>query len=200
MTLKFVWIGAFTLILSAQTAGAMTPTSVQPVQVAPVRRLWDSAMAMPGIDTGPATSAKRMVIFFDPNCPMCARQWRFLEPYLGQLRIHWVPIAYFHPSSLNLAAAILAAKDPAHALAFNEEHYIHKTETGGYLAPLNVPGWAIQKVDANNGNPIREQHVEATPTLLFQRVGDRRDVWHIGVLDPANLKRLLPLFAHASAR
>lgn len=41
-------------------------------------------MALPGIDTGPINSIKHLLVIFDPNCAMCARQWQTLKPYLNE--------------------------------------------------------------------------------------------------------------------
>ena len=67
---------------------------------------WERASALPGIDTGPADAHKRMVVYFDPHCPVCARQWAVLRPYMDEVRIHWVPVAYIDASSARVAAAM----------------------------------------------------------------------------------------------
>lgn len=51
------------------------------------------------------------------------RQWKVLQPYMAQVRIQWIPIAYMSKTSLRRAAAILAAPDPVRALADNEQGF-----------------------------------------------------------------------------
>ncbi len=57
-----------------------THLSQQEQALAVLKSFWDQSMALPGIDTGPAKSKKRLVIIFDANCPMCAYQWAALKP------------------------------------------------------------------------------------------------------------------------
>ena len=162
---------------------------------ADLKQFWKESMALPGVDTGPASSDERMLIYFDPNCPMCARQWQLLKPYLQTVRIHWIPFAYFNTSSTRMAAGILAAKDPAAALAFNEDHYNFQTQTGGFLAPQNVPEWALQKVRSIRDYPFVKQNIQATPTTGLALQGGRRYFVILGVMDAQRLARVVKLLA-----
>ncbi|MBN8745708.1 MAG: hypothetical protein J0I24_15650 [Thiomonas arsenitoxydans] len=164
---------------------------------ADLKQFWGESMQLPGIDTGPANSDKRMLVYFDPNCPMCARQWRILKPYLNTLRIHWIPFAYFNASSVRMAAGLLAAKDPSAAFDFNENHYNFQTQTGGFLAPQNVPAWAISEVKSITTNPFVKQNIQATPTIGLELEQGQRYYVILGVIDAQRLAKIMPLLSRA---
>lgn len=140
-------------------------------------------MALPGIETGPADAKKRMLIYFDPDCPVCARQWKVLQPYLGTVRIRWVPIAYMSKTSKRRAAALLAAPDPAQALARNEEGYDEQRQAGGFEPPATVPDWALRAVEDNTRRITRSGDVVGTPTLLLELYPGKRYYRMVGLLD-----------------
>ena len=148
-----------------------------------MKDFWDRSMALPGIDTGPANSAKRMLVYFDPNCPECAKQWQILRPYLQQVRIHWIPIAFMSATSKQRAAAILAAADPAQALADNEDHYDFKAQTGGYAPPQATPASAVHAIEINTNDSVRLRYVLGTPTLGFELYNGRRYYRLVGLVD-----------------
>lgn len=183
----------------AQSAPPHLPAATTPAQRqalwADLKQFWVESMALPGIDTGPASSNQRMLIYFDPNCPMSARQWQLLKPYLNSVRIHWIPFAYFNASSARMSAGLLAAKDPAAALAFNEDHYNFRTQTGAFLVPQQVPAWALHKVEAIRADPFVKQNIDATPTIGLALDGGQRDFVVIGVVGAQRLARIVPRLA-----
>lgn len=126
---------------------------------------WQQAWEDPGVTTGPADSAKRMVVFLDPNCPFCARLWRELRPWRKTVRIHWVPVAFLRPSSVGIAAAILSAPDPAQALDANERAYDFRSHTGGMLPVMGVPGPARAAILRDTA--LWRTNFGITPTVLF---------------------------------
>ena len=216
MNARFVRTGSFLLtFLLLSTVGTVTQAQAatppaasaasasnaarQAALWADLKQFWVESMRLPGIDTGPVHSAKRMLIYFDPNCPMCARQWQILKPYLGTLRIHWIPFAYFNASSARMAAGLLAAKDPAAALAFNEDHYDFITQTGGFLAPQAVPAWAMREVHSITADPFVKQNIDATPTIGLELERGRRYFVILGVIDPQRLAQIVTLLGHTPA-
>ena len=97
---------------------------------------WRVAHALPGVMTGPEIGPS-IIVFFDPNCPFCAHFWHRLHALRKRLRIKWVPVAFIRPTSLNMAAQILASKSPVKALDFNEQHYDFALHEGGLLPSFN---------------------------------------------------------------
>lgn len=144
-------------------------------------------MRLPGIDTGPVDAARRMLVYFDPNCPVCAQQWQVLRPHLDAVRIHWIPIAYMSASSKRRAAAILAATDPAAALAENENGYDPGRREGGLPLPASVPEWASRAVEENTRKAVRSENVMGTPTLAFELDRGKCYSRRIGLVDAPSL-------------
>ena len=195
-----LWVACFCGVSAQPTppqASASSAAARQAALWADLKQFWVESMQLPGIDTGPANSDKRLLIYFDPNCPMCARQWRILKPYLHTLRIHWIPFAYFNASSVRMAAGLLAAKGPAAAFDFNEEHYNFQTQTGGFLAPQHVPGWAIRAIESIKADPFVKQNIEATPTIGLELQQGRRYFVILGVIDAQRLAKIMPLLGRA---
>lgn len=144
---------------------------------------WERASALPGIDTGPANAQKRMVVYFDPHCPVCARQWAVLRPYMDEVRIHWVPVAYIDASSARMAAALLSAPDPAAALASNEQAFDFDAGKGGYLPEREPTESAIEQVKQNTRRAMKSGDLSGTPTLGFELIRDQRYYRMVGLLD-----------------
>lgn len=131
----------------------------------PIGKLVNSAMAAKGFVLG--HGGPMVVAFLDPNCIFCHQFYEHVLPELkaGKLRIKVIPVGFLKPSSLPKAVAILSAKDPAKAWAFDEAHFDVKTEKGG-IAPaknLHVPATAV--IEKNTQLLARTGEV-ATPTVI----------------------------------
>lgn len=157
------------------------------VDWAGMEAFWTRSTRLRGIYTGPADSGKHMVVYFDPNCPICVRQWDILQPYMDQVRIQWIPIAYMSKTSLRRAAAILASSDPAQALADNERNYDAENGVGGYVIPPKLPNWALQAVKANTGQAMRTKDSPGTPTLGFELYNGKRYFRMFGMVDARSM-------------
>ena len=118
-----------------------------------------------------------LTAFMDPNCIWCHRFYEKAMPLVraGKLHLRVALVGYLKPTSAAKAAAILAAKNPAQALAFDESHFNVITEEGGirpdYQAPL-----AIRRAVSDNTQLLAETGEEATPTLLYYTKAKR---WHL---------------------
>jgi thiol:disulfide interchange protein DsbG len=139
-----------------------------------LQAVWTESWQRPGILTGSAQAKRRIVVFFDPNCPYCAHLWRDLQAWKQRLQVRWIPIAFLRHSSLGLAAAILSAPSPRHALAINEGTYVFQTRTGGYL-PLSHPAPHWRQVIHLN-TQLWAKNFRMTPTLLYHGVHKWHDV------------------------
>lgn len=157
------------------------------VDWAGMEAFWTRSTRLRGIYTGPADSGKHMLVYFDPNCPACAKQWDILQPYIEQVRIQWIPIAYMSNTSLRRAAAILAAPDPANALADNERNYDTDMKMGGYAIPATLPEWAIEAVQSNTEQAMRTKDSPGTPTLGFELYNGKRYFRMFGMVDARSM-------------
>lgn len=109
---------------------------------------------------------------FDPNCIFCHELYQALTPEIaaGRVRVRYVLVGVVKPSSLARAAAILAAKDPAAALAQDEARFDVKNEEGGYPPDKTMDAAAKAVVDANNAL-FDKMGASGTPTLLYCATG-----------------------------
>ena len=118
-----------------------------------------------------------LTAFMDPNCIWCHRFYEKAMPLVraGKLHLRVALVGFLKPTSAAKAAAILAAKNSAQALAFDESHFNVATEEGGirpdYKAPL-----AIRRAVSDNTQLLAETGEEATPTLLYYTKAKR---WHL---------------------
>ncbi|ACX97109.1 hypothetical protein [Halothiobacillus neapolitanus] len=181
----------------AKSETQVWPSPDEHVNWAAMQSFWERSMKLPGIDTGPADSPKHMLVYFDPNCPVCAQQWEQLIPYLDSVRIHWIPIAYFDKDSLSRAAALLTAAHPAQALLQNERAYDQKSHKGGYPIPSHIPSWALRAVQSNTREAERILGQIATPTLGFELEPGKKYYRFTGLMDATSIRTAVHELGHA---
>lgn len=141
-------------------------------QLVMINKSWDQARHLPGVMTGPKRGPVIMV-FFDPNCPFCARLWKRIHEKYANLIVKWIPVAFVHSTSLGMAARILSTKDPQKALAFNEDHYHFTTERGGLLPLYPIPPKLAAAIKHNTR--FWRKRFGVTPTILYPL--SRSDAW-----------------------
>ncbi len=93
---------------------------------------WESLRHLYGVPTTPRQRRATLYVFFDPNCPYCARLWEAFAPggALSDVPSVWIPVPYMNASSHGRAAALL--RDPLpHGLQFNFGQFDHGTRQGG---------------------------------------------------------------------
>lgn len=94
----------------------------QPLSVAAIEKF------ATGFDVGAVMSRRRVFVFFDPQCPHCARFWLETKQLASQARFTWMPVSILNRASLAQGATILAAPSPAAAM---DEHEAAFTSSGG---------------------------------------------------------------------
>src|SRR5699024_10965358 len=107
--------------------------------------------------------AERVVyVFTDPNCPYCSAFWRASRPYVGeQAQLRHVMVGVIRPDSTNKSAAILAADDPAAALAD------HERSSDG-IAPMDPIPQSLQQRLLAHHQLMSELGAQATPAIFFR--------------------------------
>ncbi|MDX1802756.1 MAG: thiol:disulfide interchange protein DsbG [Alcanivorax sp.] len=136
---------------------------------------------------GPQQPQRVAYLFTDMACPYCARLWQQMQPLLqdpaNTLQVRSIIVGLINPqTSFTQGAAVLAADDPADALARHENHY----RQGG-IAPLEpVPAAQRQAIVANT-RLMMSLGLSGTPTLIFQ---DRQHHWRVarGLVDVRDLR------------
>lgn len=114
------------------------------------------------------TKGPILTAFMDPNCSWCHELYKNIMPRVkkGELRIRFIMVGILKPSSIPRAVAIMAAKDPAAALAKDENGFVTQTEEGG-LPPLKDARPDIEAQIQENVSFMGEAGQISTPGLLF---------------------------------
>ena len=134
---------------------------------------------------GPANPDRVVYTFTDMKCPYCTRQWRDMRPLLddpdNRTQVRHVIVAVLRPGSYPEGAAVLAADDPAAALAKGQEQG---------LAPLDPVPEAVGRKLRENNALMREFGIRGTPATIF-RDPDGKLQFAPGVLQPETLRKLV---------
>ncbi len=117
---------------------------------------------------GKADAPKELWLLFDPNCIYCHKTYDALKPAVeaGKVKVHVIQAGFLKSSSKAKAAAIMAAKDPAAALATDENKFDEAKEEGGIKGDTS-DSKAVAAVEANNAW-MEKQAISGTPYLLFK--------------------------------
>ena len=115
-------------------------------------------------------------VFTDMACPYCAELWENMQPLIqhpdNSLQVRHIIVGLIHPKrSFTQGGAILAAPDPAAALAEHEGHY----DDGG-IRPLERVPDAIRSQIHNNTALMIGLGLQGTPALVFE---DSQGRWRL---------------------
>ncbi len=135
-----------------------------------------------------AQEPKRVAyVFTDMACPYCARLWENMQPMINDennvLQVRHIIVGLINPKrSFTQGGAVLAAPDPAAALAEHEEHF----DDGGIRPLERVPDAIRSQIQSNTGLMIG-LGLQGTPALIFQ---DTQGRWRVapGVIGEADLR------------
>lgn len=135
--------------------------------------------------------APQLFVFADPNCIFCHQLWENTRDWVhdGKIRIHWVMVAFLKSSSPGRAAAIMAAKDGAMALAKDETDF-DKAQEEGAIKPLKPIPADLEKALKRHGRMMAQLNFNGTPSLIYR---DHNGKWHgeSGVPKAASLAKAL---------
>lgn len=121
--------------------------SAAPAKMAPRAPTPEALAEVRGFTVGALMSANPVTVFFDPQCPHCAKLWDAAKPLHGKAKFIWAPVALLNASSLPQGAAILAAADPVAAMNEHEASLLAKK--GGISAPGSPPADLAQAIKHN---------------------------------------------------
>lgn len=130
--------------------------------------LYDDALKLNGFSIGADNAPKNILMFIDPNCIYCKLTYDSLTPYIksGELRVHIIPVGFLKTTSMDLAAEILEAKDPAQALSINEKGFDESEEQGGLPDDSSINQYALQKIQENT-DFFKRNELGGTPFLIY---------------------------------
>lgn len=154
----------------------MVKLGLMPKPLAPASAAIAAAQA-PSFIVG--THGPLIVVFVDPNCIFCHKMLALAMPHVraGTLRLRVVPVGFLKPDSEGKAEAIMAAPDPAKALARDEQKFNVKTEEGG-IAPAASPSPKVVSEIKSNTTLLGRTGEIATPTIVYCDRGGKAHVMH----------------------
>lgn len=124
----------------------VTRTALQQAVRAPMAAgAWKQLEASHWVADGKAGAPRTVYVFTDPNCPYCNKFWSDARPWVdsGKVQLRHIIVGILTPTSQGKAAALLAQKDPAGALAAYERSHAADTEkalAAGHPKPLADDG------------------------------------------------------------
>lgn len=133
------------------------------------------------IADGSAKAPRVVYVVTDPNCPYCNKLWADARPWVdsGKVQLRHIIVGILTPTSQGKAAALLADKDPAAALAAHARANAGATAKAmasgrprplseGGLQPLaTIPPTIAAQLQANE-DLMAALQLQATPALVWQ--------------------------------
>ncbi|HEV8691312.1 MAG TPA: thioredoxin fold domain-containing protein [Ideonella sp.] len=142
-----------------------------------------------GFSIGPMMSAHTVYVFFDPACPHCAHLWANVQPLAKQLKIVWIPVGFLRPQSTPQGATILAAAEPAAAMAENEASV---SQRGPGIAVGKPDEATLAQVKANT-TLLQRLNADSVPLIVYRNGKTGEVGQQAGALEAAELLRLVGL-------
>lgn len=143
------------------------------VQPAMDKLTWDTVQGTHWVGDGSAKAARVVYMFTDPNCPYCNKLWADARPWVeaGKVQLRHILVGVIRPDSAGKAAAVLASKDPAAALAAHSKLHgsgrIQPVDGRG-LQPLKDIPVNIRTQLATNQHAMVQLGLSATPALVWK--------------------------------
>lgn len=126
---------------------------------------WDALEASTWIRDGSENAERVIYAFSDPNCPFCHRFYEQTRSWIeaDAVQIRHVMVGVLREDSLPKAATLLAAEDPAAALAAHEAEF----DNGGVTPADQLPAETQQAVQANN-QLMAQLGIRGTPSVFYR--------------------------------
>jgi thiol:disulfide interchange protein DsbG len=164
---------------------------------------WKSLLQLPGLSVAKPGQILQALIFFDPNCPFCAKLWKWISQESAPVQAHrWIPVAYMDKTSEPRAIAMLrGSADGAAALAQNFAQFDQSKRVGLTPPAQNV---TLQEREAIRRTGAAWSRIIGATPLMIYRTKDNQ-VWRqagfvsedrrsqiVASLAPANLSTFSP--------
>lgn len=167
-------------LLDAQGKEAAEDALEKAVRAPMADAVWKQLESSAWIQDGKASAPRTVYVFTDPNCPYCNKFWADARPWVdsGKVVLRHVMVGMLTPTSAGKAAALLADKDPAAALAAYERSHSGQNAKAlgsgrpkpldGGLKPLaTIPPEVARKLQANE-KLMASLGLQATPALVWR--------------------------------
>lgn len=123
----------------------------------------------PHLITEGKSGKPEIYVFADPNCIYCHKFWEQTRDWVkaDKVQIHWVMVGFLKASSPGKAAAMMAAKDPAKAIADDETGFDTAKEEGA-IDPLSPVPDNLKLALHNHEAMMARLQFNGTPSLIFK--------------------------------
>jgi len=168
-------------LLDAQGNEVAEAALEQAVRGAMTAGAWSKLESSHWIEDGKKGAPRTVYVFTDPNCPYCNKFWADARPWVdsGKVVLRHVMVGILTPTSAGKAAALLAHKDPAAALAAYERGHMEqnaKSIASRQVRPLGDAGLKplasipadIQAKLAANERLMASLRLQATPAMVWR--------------------------------
>ena len=168
-------------LLDAQGNEVAEAALEQAVRGAMTAGAWSKLESSHWIEDGKKGAPRTVYVFTDPNCPYCNKFWADARPWVdsGKVVLRHVMVGILTPTSAGKAAALLADKDPAAALAAYERGHMEqnaKSIASRQVRPLGDAGLKplasipadIQAKLAANERLMASLGLQATPAMVWR--------------------------------
>lgn len=168
-------------LLDAQGNEVAEAALEQAVRGAMTTGAWSKLESSHWIEDGKKGAPRTVYVFTDPNCPYCNKFWADARPWVdsGKVVLRHVMVGILTPTSAGKAAALLADKDPAAALAAYERGHMEqnaKSIASRQVRPLGDAGLKplasipadIQAKLAANERLMESLRLQATPAMVWR--------------------------------
>lgn len=116
------------------TAQAESPKEISSVQ-------WEQIQTLRGIPSRPGLRNSPLYIFFDPNCPWCAKLFQPMQGkiFASAMEAAWIPVTYMKQDSLGKGAALLrSGRFPALEANFKDFDFTKRSGSARAVAPTSA--------------------------------------------------------------
>lgn len=175
---KHVIVGT---LLDSQGQDVTEAPLAKAVQAPMTAGTWQQLERSHWIADGKADAPRTVYVFTDPNCPYCNKFWADARPWVdsGKVQLRHIMVGILTPTSAGKAAALLASKNPADALATYERgHAAENAKVLGAgrprplgdagLKPLaSIPPKVQAQLDANE-KLMAGLRLQATPAFAWR--------------------------------
>ena len=168
-------------LLDAQGQDLTEAPLAKAVQGPMTAGVWQQLERSHWIADGKADAPRTVYVFTDPNCPYCNKFWADARPWVdsGKVQLRHIMVGLLTPTSTGKAAALLASKNPADALATYERGHVAdnaKVLGAGRPRPLGDAGLKplasippkIQAQLDTNEKLMASLRLQATPAFAWR--------------------------------
>jgi thiol:disulfide interchange protein DsbG len=156
---------------------------------------WQQIKTLQGVRSQPGMTNPSVFIFFDPNCPYCAKLWQTQveNSQFNKIPAVWIPVSYLGETALGKSAALLRENTTA-SLAANFAGFNYEIRQGAIAAVTPTDKEMKQLGQAKS---VWLKLGGATPLIAFRsRTGDAQ--LFLGLPSDTRLKEIASLFTQST--